>query len=87
MPNRPENVELQRQLLELPVVPLGVFPGGTFRDTSGGLQQVETTIHFGATSPEIAEQIVAVECAIDYERTALQGLVYTLRDEWARLTK
>ncbi len=86
IPNCPENVELQRRLMELPVVSLGVFPGGRFIDSDGLSKYTETTIHFGITSPEIAQQIVEVECANDYDGSRLQELIYRLREEWRELS-
>lgn len=85
IPNRPENVDLQRRLMELPVVSLGVFPGSTSTDAKGNPKYRETTLHFGITHPEIAQQIVEVECAKDYDGSRLQELIHALREEWREL--
>jgi hypothetical protein len=81
LPNRPENIQLQRDLMALGLMPLGVFPGGTFL-TEQGQQTIETTIHFGIARPEVVRQMVKVSCATDYQGSQLEKVIHSLRNEW-----
>jgi hypothetical protein len=76
--NNPDNILSQQRLLDLGVVPLGVFPGVKSRGVS-------TTLHYGIARPDIIEQMVEVELARDYQNTPIESLVLQLREVWREL--
>jgi hypothetical protein len=76
--NSPDNLLSQQRLLDLGVVPLGVFPGVKS-------QGIPTTLHYGIARPNIIEQMVEVELARDYQNTPIEDLVLQLREAWRKL--
>ena len=83
IPNLPCNIEVQKKLYDLGIVPLGVMPGGKF-SFNGGKQEVQTTIHYGTARSHNIRQMVEIELARDYQGTEIEQLSFALREEWRK---
>jgi len=83
VPNSPGNIEVQKRLYHLGIIPLGVMPGGTFT-INGGKQEIQTTIHYGTARTHNIRQMVEIELARDYQGTEIEKISFALREEWRK---
>ena len=83
IPNSPGNIEVQKKLYDLGIIPLGVMPGGTFT-INGGKQKVQTTIHYGTARAHNIKQMVEIELARGYQGTEIEKISHALREEWRK---
>jgi hypothetical protein len=81
LPNRPGNVKLQEDLLNLGAVALGALPGGAQSEGQKVITH-ETTIHYGLLKKSTVHDLVEIEMAREYERSSLGELAQSIRTEW-----
>lgn len=77
--NEPGNIQLQEKLMQLGVMPLGVFPGCERPNSN---IPIKTTLHYGVARPDIVRQMVPIDFATDYDGTHLKDIAIKLRAEW-----
>lgn len=78
--NKPENFELQRNLLKLRIIALGVKPGGDFTLGDGQKQKVPTLFHFSLVRP--GYDPVDIELANEYKGTPMEDMAKRVHAVW-----
>lgn len=78
--NKPENIELQRKLLEIGAIALGVKPGGKFTLGDGEEKDVPTLFHFSLATR--GYDPVNIELADEYVGTPMEDMAKRVHTVW-----